>query len=130
MSEEKNETKPKTPDLRKTVIACARRVAREMPLTAAMLVWGGGSPGFSGDRELEALAARGAGACGFGPTKVYPAALKLANYYEELDQKSLETLSSLRAARPDQQPSWMLELAVDTMERVLRGQKNVVSSAS
>jgi len=122
MTEVKTEIKKKGPDLRKVTINCARKMAREMPLTAAALVWGGSAPR-GADRDLEALALRGAsGDCGFGPGRVYAAALKLAKHYEE-DPKTLEALASLRASRVDQQPAWMLELAVDVIDRVLRQQK-------
>jgi len=129
MTEVKTEIKKKGPDLRKSVLAAARKVAREMPLTAAALVWGGDCPAFTGDRDLEAIAIRGGQTCGFGPSRVYSAALKLAAFYEE-PSKALEALASLRAARPDQQPAWMLELALDAMDRTLRAQKPLVSSPS
>lgn len=117
-----SETKSNTPDLRKSVISCARKVAREMPMTAAIMVWGGGTPWDFGDKDVDVVSRRGTTDLTMAPSRAYGALYKLASYYGET-VSTLENLASLRGSRPDQQPSWMLALATDVMEKALRNAK-------
>jgi hypothetical protein len=117
-----SDIKPNSPDLRKSVISCARKVAREMPLTAAIMVWGGGTPWDFCDRDVDAVSRHGTTDLAMAPSRAYGALYKLASFYGE-SHTTLENLASLRGSKPDQQPSWMLALATDVMEKALRNAK-------